>query len=322
MSKSNSELLRELRELTAAGMKDCKDALEEANWDLSKAVDIVKTKGLQNVSRTAGKVAAEGRVVADLNASASKGTLIEVNCQTDFVAKNPDFIAFAAIAGCVLGSMDLHNFSGDLSKAELMIDNKVDNLENVRKEIIASTKENVVVRRWLSLDVQGDNRKVFQYTHSNHKLAVLVAMEAPDYFAVSSPDFKELADNVAMQIAAMNPLAVSRDKVPETEVERQKAIFETQLKELNKPEAAWPKIMEGKFNKWFTEVCLLDQEAVFATKTSVSTAMDNVSKQLCGEAGKIKVLNFVRCQVGEGIEVEKTDLAAEVEKLSGVAQRS
>ncbi len=311
MSKINAEQIKELRGLTQAGMSACREALIESDGDMNKAVDIVKAKGLANVSARAGRVASEGRVLAF--ETGNKVTLVEVNCQTDFVANAEQFGKFATDAAISLGSMDLFNFDGDLSKVKPLNTT----LEDARKECSAATGENIVVRRWMVEEVNSEKATVVSYVHSNNKLAVAVSFEASDAKALSNPAVKEMMNNVAMQIAAMNPVSVSRDRVAQEEIDRQKAIFETQLREANKPEAAWARIIEGKFNKWFTEVCLLDQESVMVAKKSISSVINELASSLFCE---IKVLNFIRCQVGEGIEVQKTDLAAEVEKLSGVAR--
>lgn len=318
--KTNQELIKELRALTQAGMKDCKDALETNDWDLNKAIDAVKAKGLQNTTSREGRLASEGVVkIIHFGGEESSAVMVEVNCQTDFVARNPDFLNFAEQVADTLCSAiscgDL-DFTAPFNIDNLMIDGDT-NLGSIRKELIALTRENVQVRRWWAQEVTGNNRVVTGYTHSNNKLGVLVSLEAPD---VSHPAFKEFADGVAMQIAAMNPLSVSRTHVSQADVDRQKAIFETQLTEANKPQAAWPKILDGKFNKWYSEVCLLDQESVMVPKVTVGFLADKLSKEVFGDVGKVKVLSFIRCQVGEGIEKKEEDFASEVAKLSGVEQ--
>lgn len=301
MSKVNLELVKELRALTQAGMNACKDALVEADGDLQKAVDIVKAKGLQNATNRAGRVASEGRVVLfDLE---SKTTIVEVNCQTDFVANSPAFVAFAQQVGAALAGTNLFELQ-DVS--QILVDGK--SLEQLRKEISASTGENVVIRRWM-VEQTGPNAGLASYVHSNQKLAVVVSFEASSQDALTNPVVRELFDGIAMQVAAMGPLAVSRDRLSEEEVTRQRGIFETQLREANKPEAAWPKILDGKFNKWYTENCLLDQESVVTPKKSIATLLKEVGDQVGCE---LKVLNFIRCQVGEGIEKKEDDLAKAV----------
>ncbi len=296
---SNTELIKELRALTQAGMKDCKDALEEAGWDLQKAVDIVKVKGLNVVSGRAGKVASEG--VVTVWHFAGGVAMAEVNCQTDFVANSPDFKGFA------------QNVTRDLAEATLNGETfTVDMVEQERQAVVSTTKENVVVRRWWVEQAIAPGAVTFSYVHSNGKIGVLLTLLAPSVDAAKDSAFRELGEDLAMQIAAMSPIAVASDRLAPVEVERQKTIFETQLAELNKPQAAWPKILEGKFNKWYTEVCLLNQESVVLPKTTVAQVVKNVGTKLGGE---ITVVNFIRCQVGEGIETKKDNLADEVAKM-------
>ncbi len=296
---SNVELIKELRALTQAGMKDCKESLEEAGWDLQKAVDIVKVKGLNVVSGREGKVASEGAVAIDV---CQRGAgMAEVNCQTDFVANSPDFQKFAKSVVVEFVNSVLDDESFDVSI-----------VEKQRAELVSTTKENVVVRRWWFEEAVSPQAKVFTYVHSNNKIGVLLTLLAPSEDAAKDSAFRELGEDLAMQIAAMAPVAVSPEKLAPADVERQKSIFETQLTELNKPQAAWPKILDGKFNKWHTEVCLLNQESVVHAKTSIAQVIKNVGVKVGGE---IQVVNFIRCQVGEGIEKKQENLADEVAKM-------
>jgi len=309
---SNTELIRELRALTSAGMKDCKDALEETGWDLQKAVDAIKVKGLAISDGRTGRVASEGRVVImdALYIADDKGkplphrelkVMVEVNCQTDFVANSPAFVDFSSVtAATLLGRM----LNGDAFQ--------IADVETPRKELVSTTKENVVVRRWWAEEGQDPTVRVFSYTHSNDKIGVLLTMKAPSEQTASDSAFKELGADLAMQVCAMNPLCVSPDRLAQDDKDRQRAIFETQLKEENKPEKMWEKILEGKFRKWNTDVCLLEQESVVVPKTTVKQVVKNVGTKLGGE---IQVINFVRCQVGEGIEKKQDNLAEEVAKL-------
>jgi elongation factor Ts len=305
---SNTELIRELRALTSAGMKDCKDALEESNWDLQKAVDIVKVKGLNIADGRTGRVASEGRIALGIDQTVfasgptlSSGSIVEVNCQTDFVANSEEFRNFTGnvLLGLKVASITEKPFTADIVEAG-------------RKEAVSKTKENIVVRRWHTEAPQNPLARVFAYQHSNAKIGVLITLLASNEAVASSPEFTALGEELAMQIAAMNPLAVDADRLSADERDRQRAIFETQLKEEKKPEKMWEKIIEGKFRKWNAEVCLLEQESVVVPKTTVKQVMKNVGTKLGGE---IQVLGFTRYQVGEGIEKKKENLAEEVAKL-------
>ena len=285
-------------------MKDCKESLEEANWNLQEAVDIVKTKGLNVVSGREGKVAAEGAVGVSQGGPCLTSSLVEVNCQTDFVANHPSFRKF------------VHDTVDEIArKTALREAISVDELQIGRIHLMSTFKENIVVRRWWVEEALDPRARVFTYVHPNAKIGVLMTLLAPSETAVNDPAFTELGNDLVMQIAAMNPLAVSSDRLDSDVVLRQKQIFSAQLAELKKPAAVWPKIMDGKLAKWHTDVCLLNQESVLVTKTSVQQVIKNIGTKLGGE---IQVLSFTRCQVGEGIEVKQNDLLQEVERLSGI----
>lgn len=300
---NKSDLLKELRARTQAGMKDCHDALRESNDDLEKAVDFLKTKGKNVVSGRETKVASEGLIVAGHIGSDKTLGMIEVNCQTDFVSRSPDFKAYADDSFNMLLNSHLQNKPLDIN-SQLAID--------LRTDIVGKTKENCVVRRWWVEEVNSDNCKTFFYIHNGGKLGVVLSLQAPSVEAANSPEFTALGNDLTMQIAAMNPLAVSADRLSADVVDRQKGIFETQLQELNKPQAAWAKILDGKLNKWYTEVCLLDQESVLIPKTLVKQVIKNVGTKLGGD---IQVINFIRAEVGEGLEKKQDNLADEVAKL-------
>lgn len=319
---NKTDLIKQLRSLTQAGMSSCKEALEASDWDLDKAVDFVKAKGLQNTTRQESKVAAEG--VVRIRHEGLFAVMVEVNCQTDFVARSPAFSSFVddVLAG-IVQFMNIPQYP-DFNLENVEINGKT--LEQARKELIASVGENIVVRRWWIEQVANATSYIATYTHSNSKVGVMVSfgteiiegdLTVAGQGTLQSPKgipaFVEFADNVAMQIAAMSPMAVSKENLSNDVVNRQQAIFETQLKEAGKPEAAWAKILEGKFNKWYSDVCLLNQESVLVQKKTVGQLMEELQKQL---GGKIKVFNFQRCSVGEGIEKSTDDLANEVANLT------
>lgn len=296
---TNTDMIKELRTLTSAGMSDCKSALEETGWDLQKAVDVIKTKGLNIADGRSGRAASEGRV--DIAIDNIRAVMVEVNCQTDFVANSKEFASF------------VHNTKHrlyDRVKANEVFG--VGDVEDERKGVVAITKENVVVRRWWAEEAVSPSARVFAYQHSNNKIGVILTLLASSEAVVNDSAFRGLGENLTMQVAAMNPIAIDVERLSAEETSRQKAIFEQQLTELNKPQASWPKILEGKFRKWHTEVCLMEQEAVWLPKTSVKQAVANVGTVLGGE---IKIVTMLRCQVGEGVEVKKDDLAEEVSKL-------
>jgi elongation factor Ts len=301
-------MVKELRERTQAGMADCKAALVEASGDMEKAVEVILKKGLVKAASRAGRIATEGEVATWVSPDGKKGVIVEVNCQTDFVALGADFkgfvkgvleVASKAPAGADLGAQ---TFPGTK-----------DTVETTRAELVAKSGENTVVRRWASLQAKEPNGIVHAYVHAGGKLAVLVHAEGP-----KGQDFQGFVDNVAMQIAAMNPAVVRKEDVSPAQIEKQKEIYVSQLKEeaasgkKTPPEAQWAKVIDGKVNKWFTEVTLLGQDNVWDPPAgTIDKIRQELGKKLGGE---VKIHAFVRYSLGEGIEKKSEDLAAEVAK--------
>jgi elongation factor Ts len=305
---STIEDIKKLRELTNAGMSDCKNALAEANGDLDKAVDLIKVKGKLIAESRSSKVANEGLCQTCIvrKGDMTFGVLVEVNCQTDFVANSADFKSFVnnfTVSATLATS--LGTWTGTPEKFIQTVIDFGHNGEGHAKQLedlMATTKEKVEVRR-VQMYGAAPNEVLGKYIHTNGKLGVLVKLEGE-----ATKEVVELADNIAMHIAAMNPLAVASDSLNQEEVDRQNAIFEEQMKGDNKPPAIKSKILAGKLNKWYTEVCLLNQESVWEEKQTV--------EQVLAKHSNVKVLSFTRFQVGEGIEKETVDFAEEVMKLS------
>jgi elongation factor Ts len=306
MAEITASMVKELRERTQAGMSDCKNALVEAGGDMEKAVEVILKKGIVKAASRAGRVAAEGEVATWIAPDGKRGVIVEVNCQTDFVARGDDFkgfvkdvlaVASKAPSGTELGAQTYPGTSKTV--------------DQVRQEMVAKTGENTVVRRWGALEAKEPNGIVHAYVHAGGKLAVLVHAEAKDR---KNAEFVSFVDNVAMQVAAMNPWVVGREQITASQVDKQKEIFEAQLKEEAKkpPEAAWPKIIEGKVTKWFSEVTLLGQDNVWDPPAgTIDKIRQELGKKLGGE---VKIHSFARFSLGEGIEKKTEDLAAEVAK--------
>jgi len=310
MAEIKASMVKELRDRTQAGMSDCKNALVEAAGDMEKAVEVILKKGLAKAASRAGRVAAEGEVATWIAPEGKRGVMVEVNCQTDFVSRGDDFKGFVKN---VLEVATKAPKNADLGTLTYPGTDKT--VEQARAEMVAKTGENTVVRRWGALEAKGGNDIVHAYVHAGGKLAVLVHAEAPD---AKNHDFIAFVDNVSMQIAAMNPMVVVRDEISPASVAKQKEIYEAQMKEekaagtLKAPEQAWPKIIEGKLAKWFTEVTLLAQDNVWDPPAgSIDKIRGEVSKKLGGE---VKIHGFLRFSLGEGIEKKTEDLAAEVAK--------
>ena len=301
-----ASLVKELRERTQAGMSDCKNALVEAAGDMEKAVEVILKKGIVKAAARAGRVAAEGEVATWVAPDAKRGVIVEVNSQTDFVSRGEDFKAFVENVRAVASKMPA---GADLAAQKYPGSDKT--IDQVRGELVAKTGENCVVRRWGVLEAKEPGGIVHAYVHAGGKLAVLLHAEGPD---TKHADFAQFVDNVAMQVAAMNPVVVRRDQIGQAQIDKQKEIYEAQLKEEGKPEQAWPKILEGKVAKWFTEVTLLGQDNVWDPPAG---KIDKIRQELSQKlGGDVKIHSFLRYALGEGIEKPpQEDLAAEVAKI-------
>ncbi len=309
MTQISMQQVKELRDRTQAGLNDCRGALIEANGDMDKAVDIILKKGLAKSAKRAGAVATEGEVAAAVAPDAKTGVLVEVNIQTDFASRNQDFkdfvksvveVAMKSPAGAELSSAAYPAGGGTV--------------EEVRQALVGKLGENITVRRWSKLSAKSG--LVHSYVHMGGKIGVLIAIELGDAGKLSDPGVQKFADDTAMQIAAMSPLYLAAGDIAADDRVRQSAIFEAQLAEEGKPQAAWPKIVEGKLNKWAKEICLLEQMSVLDTEKSI----DQIRGELAKAVGcSISIESFVRYQLGEGIEKKKgDDFATEVMKMRQV----
>lgn len=296
-----------LREKTGVGMMDCKKALVEADGDMDKAVDILREKGLASQAKKSGRVAAEGVVAA--YSDDKVGALVEINCETDFVAKGEPFVALAnkiAKTACAAAPADVDA----LLKTDVVDGNGT--VEEAVQEVFLALRENMKVRRFER--VEGH---VATYIHAGGTVGVMVSFDVDDATA-AKPEFEAMGKNVAMQIAAMNPSYLDEASVPADVLDKEKAILVAQMKEdpkmASKPEAVLHKIVEGKIGKYYKENCLVDQEFVRSDifEGSVGKYVENVAKTL-GSA--IKLTGFVRYERGEGIEKKQEDFAAEIESM-------
>ncbi|MCA8882287.1 MAG: elongation factor Ts [Rhodobacteraceae bacterium] len=283
-------LVKELRDSTGAGMMDAKKALTETGGDMEAAVDWLRTKGLAKAAKKSGRTAAEGLVAVAVDGG--KGIAVEVNSETDFVAKNAEFQAMVkSIAAAALTVADLDGLkAADLGGKTV---------EATITDKIATIGENMSLRRMAS--IEGDS--VVSYVHNAAtdgmgKIGVLVALKG---------DNAEFGRQVAMHVAAINPASLSENDIDPTLVEREKAVLTEQARESGKPEAVIEKMIEGRMKKFFSEVTLLNQAFVVNPDLTVGAA--------AAEAG-VEVLGFVRLEVGEGIEKVVEDFAAEVAKAA------
>jgi len=310
MAAVTPQAIKELRERTQAGMSDCKGALVEADGDMEKAVEIILKKGLAKSAKRAGAVASEGEVRAAVSSNALQATMIEVNIQTDFAARSDNFRAFV---GDVMQIALASNKLDELLAAPLAGKTVAD----VAAELTGKIGEKIEVRRWDRVAVgTGKQGLAHAYVHLGGKIGVILALETESEAAAKHAEVAKFADDTAMQIAAMNPIYLRRSDVEASVVEKQKEIFTAQLREdpKPKPEASWPKIVEGKVNKWFSEVVLLEQESVVVPGQTIQKLLEGVGKA-AGSA--VALTRFVRFERGEGLTKKEDDFAAEVAKMAG-----
>ena len=311
MSNVDMKQVKELRDRTQAGLNDCRAALIEASGDMEKAVEVILKKGLAKSAKRAGAIATEGVVAAAVSADGKMGVLVEVNIQTDFAARNADFLKF--VDGVVAAALKTKNGT-DLGTEPFP--GGSDTVEATRQALVGKLGENITVRRWERVTLDGPG-KVHSYVHLGGKVGVLLGVRAGSDAAAKSPAFDKFADDTSMQAAAMSPLYLAASEVPDDAKKQQSAIFEAQLGEDPKapPKDKWPRVIEGKLAKWVKEVCLLEQASVLETDKTV----DQIRAALAKELGTDVVLaRFVRFERGEGVEKPTGgDFAAEVAKMAG-----
>jgi len=276
------ELITKLREMTGAGIKDCNNALKEANNNIEEAVKILREKGIASAVKRADRSAKQGVVVAQLSDDKKQGVLVELNCETDFVARTDKFKDLAnSLASFVMKSSSQDN----------ILEQKFDDtrtVQDVIKEAIGTIGENIVLKRTAKYTTSGE---ISSYIHMNNSLGVLVDFEAPAD-VIASDAFKNLEKEIAMQIAAVSPLYITRDQVTADEIAKEKEIYVKQLQEEGKPANIIDKIVLGKLNKFYSQICLMEQPYMREEKESIKNVIAKVSKD-------IVVKNFARFKIGE-----------------------
>ena len=286
-------LIKELRERTGAGMLDCKKALEENGGDIEKAIDWLREKGIAKAAKKSGRVAAEGLVFAAVSADRKKGAILEFNSETDFVAKNDEFKNFGE--KLVQLSLEHDLTSEDELKAFELEGKKVeDNLT----ELIAKIGENMNIRRLKLVSTDGF---IETYIHLGGKIGVLLNVSGE-----ATPEKVEKAKGVAMHVAAMDPKYLNSEQVTADDLEREKEIARHQLQQEGKPENIIEKILDGKMRKFYEENCLVNQKYVRDDSVTIEKFIAPSS-----------IISFDRFKVGEGIEKEESDFAAEVAAMAG-----
>ncbi len=309
MAAVTAAMVKELREMTGAGMMDCKKALSATDGDMDKAVEFLREKGLAGAAKKAGRIAAEGIVDTLVSEDGKTAVVVEVNSETDFVAKNEKFrnyVADVAKQALMSNAADMDAFM-----AEKWVGDESLTVEQALSSQIAIIGENMKIRRYEKVEEQ--NGFVASYIHAGGKIGVLVDVETD----VVNDAVKEMAKNVAMQAAALRPQFTNRSEVSEEYIAHEKSILMAQIqndpKESQKPEKVINGMIEGRINKELKEICLMDQVYVKAEdgKQSVKAYVDSVAK---AEGAKIAIKKFVRFETGEGLEKKSENFAEEVAK--------
>jgi len=287
MAAISASLVKELRERTGLGMMECKKALVEADGDIDKAIDDLRKSSGMKAAKKAGRTAAEGVVAVKVADDNSYGVLVEVNSETDFVARDDNFLAF-------VNNVVEKAFADKQTDAAVL----AEEMEDARQALVQKIGENITVRRVALVEAP----VVGSYVHSNNRIGVLTALSAGD---------EELARDVAMHVAAVNPQVVKPEDMPQELVDKEREIFSAQARESGKPEEIIAKMIEGRINKFLSESSLVAQPFVKDPDVKVG--------KLVKDAGA-DVQSFIRYEVGEGIEKEEVDFAAEVAAQVGSAK--
>ena len=295
--------VKNLREKTGCGRMDCKKALTESGGDMDKAVDILREKGLAAATKKSGRIAAEGVAYACTNASGNVGVVIEVNAETDFVAKNADFNNFVKVCADTI----IENSPKTLEELMACKANGTEmTVEELVREKILTIGENIKIRRFERFD-----GIVSTYIHASGRIGVMVKFDTTSEIA-STDKFKEFSKDIAMQVAAVNPGYLNQASVPADVLEHEKKILTEQVINEGKPSNIAEKIVMGRIGKFYKENCLLDQAFVKDGNISVSEYTKQIAKEL---GGNIEITGFVRFEKGEGLEKKEDNFADEVANM-------
>ena len=301
-----ASMVKELREMTGAGMMDCKKALNETNGNMDEAIEYLRKNGQAKAEKKAGRIAAEGIVMAEVKDDKA-AAIVEVNSETDFVAKNADFQAY--VKAVVNQALTTKAANMDEFMAEAWNEDAAKTVKDVLTEKIAVIGENLNIRRFEKVETEGC---VVSYIHGGGRIGVLVEADTD----VVNDEIKACLKNVAMQVAAMSPKYVSRDEVDQDFLEHEKEILLAQAKKENpnKPDNIIEKMIIGRLNKEMKEICLLDQVYVQDSDLTVAKYVEKVAKE---NGANVAVKKFVRFETGEGLEKKNEDFAAEVAAQMG-----
>ena len=290
MAEITAAKVKELRERTGSGMMDCKKALAESGGDMEKAIDYLREKGLAKAAKKAERTASDGRVFHCVSDDGKLGVMIELNSETDFVAKTDEF---NDLGSKIIAHLAAKSYA-DVPALLESVHESGSTINELVTAIIAKLGENIVLKRFARFDAE--NGRAFCYIHSNYKVGALVELDADDKAATGKPEFAELGHEICMQIAAAAPQYLVPDDVPADVIDREKAVYRQQLIDEGKPADKVEKIIPGKLRKYFETICLMEQEYIRDTDKKIKQLVDEVSKEL---GTKITVRRFERFGIGE-----------------------
>lgn len=298
-----AKMVKELREITGAGMMDCKKALTETNGDTEKALEALRERGLAAAAKKSGRIAAEGIVETYITEDKKSASIVEVNCETDFVSANEEFKSLVTNIAKQAATTKAENIDAFID--EKYIGNQEGTIKDAVTALVAKLGENMAARRFKQLSVQ--NGIIESYIHGDGRIGVLVKLECEK----ESEILTEVAKDVAMQIAAVNPLFLDRTFADQETLNKEREIYRVQALNEGKPEKIVDKMVDGRIQKYYKENCLIEQVWVRNSDYTIEKYLKEKSKEIGAE---IKVTDFIRFEKGEGMEKKEEDFAEEVKK--------
>ena len=305
MANITSQMVKELREMTQAGMMDCKKALVEADGDMDKAVEWLREKGLAAAAKKAGRIAAEGVVASYITDDAKVGVVVEVNCETDFVAKTDNFINFSKNVAKHIAMANPADV--DALMAQKFVDDETKTITDLVSDATVSIGEKISIRRFARYET--NKGAVESYIHMGGKIGVLLLVENDNEASISTETFKTFYHDVALQIAAAKPSYVKKEEVPAENLAKEREILRAQALNEGKPEKIVDKMVDGRIQKYYKEVCLVEQPFVKDGDKSINQLTAEVAKEI---GANINIVSFERFERGEGIEKRQDNFAEEI----------
>ena len=300
-----SQMVKELREMTQAGMMDCKKALVEADGNMDKAVEWLREKGLAAAAKKAGRIAAEGVVASYITECGKVGVVVEVNCETDFVAKTDNFVNFSKNVAKHIAYANPADI--DALMAQKFVDDETKTITDLVSDATVSIGEKISIRRFARYAIE--NGAVESYIHMGGKIGVLLKVENDNAETLNNETFKTFYHDVALQIAAAKPSYVKKEEVPSENLAKEREILRAQALNEGKPEKIVDKMVDGRIQKYYKEVCLIEQPFVKDGDKSIAQLTAEVAKEI---GANIKIVSFERFERGEGIEKRQDNFAEEI----------